>query len=96
MNDEATGLEVPADREDIARAISTAERRPKRGIMQPKPSRRFTVYLSPEDPGRAVDADSVSTLGDWFTLSLNGREVFGARGDRVLCYTADDAAGEAA
>jgi hypothetical protein len=56
--------------------------------MQPKPVREFTVYTSSEDPGTLVRADRVETVGDWFTLYLDGQEVYGAPREHVLQYTA--------
>lgn len=62
--------------------------RPRRGTMQPKPVREFTVYTSPQDPGTVVRADKIETVGDWFTLYLDGEPVYGAPRVHVLQYTA--------
>lgn len=62
--------------------------RPRRGSMQPKPAREFTVYTSPADPGTTVRADRIETVGDWFTLYLDGEPVYGAPREHVIQYTA--------
>lgn len=91
------GLEVsdPAARGEISPIVGTVERRPRRGALQPKSAREFTVYTTPQDPGTPVRADRVETVGDWFTLFLDGQEVYGAPREKVLQYTAKPA-GEAA
>lgn len=61
-------------------------RRPRRGATQPRPAREFTVYTSMDDPGTEIRANRVDTLGDWFTLYLDGQEVYGAPREKVLQY----------
>lgn len=69
----------------------STNRRARRGSAQARPVREFTVHTSIDDPGTLVRADKVDTLGDWFTLYLNGEEVYGAPRDKVLQYTAKPA-----
>lgn len=69
--------------------------RPRRGSMQPKRVREFTVYTSQQDPGTQVRADKIETVGDWFTLYLDGEPVYGAPRQHVLQYIAKPV-GEAA
>lgn len=85
-----------ASKDDVARAVGVGERRPRKGALRPKPVREFTVYAAGEERVTKVRADAVSTLGDWFTLTLNGHEVFGAPREQVLQYTASEVAAEAA
>lgn len=77
-----------ASKDDIVRAVGVGERRPRKGALRPKPVREFTVSVTGEGRTTKVRADAVSTLGDWFTLTLNGHEVFGAPRERDLQYTA--------
>lgn len=79
--------------EEISGGIA---RRVRRGAMQSKPVRQFTVYISAEDFGKIIDADTINTAGDWFTLSLRGHIVYGAPKERVFCYTASEVSEEAA
>lgn len=75
-------------KDDGARGVGVGERRPRKGALRSKPVREFTVYTSVDGPGTPARADRIETVGDWFTLYLDGQEVYGAPRDKVLKYTA--------